>query len=220
MDVTIKLALVDDHKLFRKGLVSLINKLNHDYSIMFEANNGVELQQKINNSCLPDIIIMDVNMPEMNGFESVSWLHQNFPEVKVLVVSMVGKEETILRMIKLGVKGYLSKDVEPKELGEALQSIFNKGSYYTDFVTGKVIHSIQNEVSKHESIIEFHELKEREQEFIRYACTEMTYNEIADKMCLSPKTVDGYRKKVFEKLNVKNRVGLVLYAIKAGWVKL
>lgn len=217
---TIKLALVDDHKLFRKGLITLIHTLNTEYSIIFEANNGIELQEKIDVNCLPDIILMDVNMPKMDGFASVVWLKKKYPNIKVLIVSMIGKEETIVRMVKLGVKGYLSKDVEPKELEEALQIIFNKHFYYTDFVSGKLVHSIQNGKSESKDGLEFHDLKEREREFVKYACTEMTYNEMADKMYLSPKTVDGYRKKVFEKLGVKNRVGLVLYAIKSGWVKL
>ncbi|MEW7280309.1 response regulator transcription factor [Aquimarina sp. 2201CG1-2-11] len=215
-----KLALIDDHKLFRKGLISLIEVLNDDYSIIFEANNGIELQEKIDSKNLPDIILMDVNMPEMDGFESVIWLHKNFPEVNVLIVSMIGKEETIVRMLKLGVKGYLSKDVEPKELEEALKSIMNKGFYYTDFITGKLVHSFQSGVSEFEGALKYHELKEREREFIQYACSELTYSEIADKMFVSPKTIDGYRNALFEKLNVKNRVGLALYAVKQSWVKL
>lgn len=216
----VKLGLVDDHNLFRKGLISLIEMLNLECSILFEASNGMELQNCIDPNNLPDIILLDVNMPEMDGFETVLWLRKQYPDVHILVVSMIGKEETIVRMLKLGVKGYLSKDVEPKELQESISSIMNKGYYYTDFITGRLVHSFQNGANEFEGALRFHELKEREREFIKFACSEMTYYEIADKMFVSPKTIDGYRNSVFEKLQVKNRVGLALHAVKEGWVKL
>lgn len=216
----ISLALVDDHTLFRKGLGSLINTLDIDCTILFEASNGKELQTLLTTNKQPNIILLDVNMPDMDGFETVRWLHKNYPEINVLIVSMIGKEETIVKMLKLGVKGYLSKDVEPEELQESLVSVMGKGFYYTDFLTGKLVHSFQNGVSEFEGALRFHELKEREREFIKHACSELTYQEIADKMYVSPKTIDGYRNSVFEKLNIKNRVGLALHAVKEGWVKL
>lgn len=217
----IKLALVDDHTLFRKGLISLIEMVCEDCVILFEADNGLDLQKKILQDSQPDIILMDINMPGMDGFACVKWLTQNFPLVKILVVSMLEKEESIVRMLKLGVKGYLSKDVEPKELGEALNSIMKKGFYYTDFITGKLVHSLQNDIydnsQRNKSLIV---LNDREKEFLLLACSELTYSEIATKMFLSPKTIDGYRNSVFEKLNVKSRVGLVLYIIKHNLVEL
>jgi DNA-binding NarL/FixJ family response regulator len=210
----IKLAVVDDHKLFRKGLISLIEMVNKDYTILFEADDGLDLQQKIKEHPLPDILLMDVNMPRMDGFASVQWLKENHPSVKILVVSMIEKEETIVQMLKLGVKGYLCKDVEPKELGEALIAIANKGYYYTDFITGKLVHSLQNGNAEARTPSAIDLMNEQEKGFLKLACSEMTYAEIADKMCLSPKTIDGYRNSLFEKLSVKSRVGLVLFAIK------
>jgi two-component system, NarL family, invasion response regulator UvrY len=218
---TVKLALVDDHTLFRKGLISLIEMVSNDYTILFEADNGLDLQQKLDPNNQPDIIIMDVNMPGMDGFASVQWLNEKFPLIKILVVSMIEKEETIVRMLKLGVKGYLCKDVEPKELGEALHAVINKGFYYTDFITGKLVHSLQNshpDDGKETGAINL--MNDREKNFLQLACSEYTYNEIAAKMFLSPKTIDGYRNALFEKLNVKSRVGLALYAVKHGLVKL
>mgnify|MGYP001287641660 CR=1 FL=1 len=216
----IKLALVDDHTLFRKGLISLIEIVNIPFTILFEAGNGKELQQKITKEKEPDIILMDVNMPGMDGFASVQWLKDHFPLVKVLVISMIEKEETIVRMLKLGVKGYLCKDVEPKELGEALQAVMNKGFYYTDFITGKLVHSLQNDNPDNPHSSSLAQLNERERDFLQLACSEMTYNEIAARMFLSPKTIDGYRNALFEKLNVKTRVGLALFAVKHGLVSL
>lgn len=216
---SLKLAVVDDHKLFRKGLINLIELVNPNTQIVVEADNGLDLQKKIDRLNLPDIVLMDVNMPGMDGFATMQWLKNSFPEVRVLVVSMIEREETIVKMMKLGVRGYLCKDVEPAELGEALHAVMNKGFYYTDFVTGKLLHAMQVE-EEQPSIHGRHLINEREREFMQFACSELTYQEIADKMFLSPKTIDGYRSALFEKLNVKSRVGLVLYAIRHGLVKL
>jgi len=216
-----RLALVDDHTLFRKGMINLIEMVCNDCQILFEADNGIDLQQKLTTGNEPDIILMDINMPFMDGFATVQWLNEKFPLVKVLVVSMVEKEESIVRMLKMGVKGYLSKDVEPKELGEALSSIMNKGFYYTDFITGKLVHALQNETepdTNKAAVIK--SISDREKNFLKLACSELTYTEIAEQMCLSPKTIDGYRNSLFEKLNVKSRVGMALYAIKHGLVQL
>jgi two-component system, NarL family, invasion response regulator UvrY len=215
---SIKLALVDDHKLFRKGLISLIEMVSTKFVILFEADNGLELQKKIDNNNLPDIVLMDVNMPLMDGFESVTWLQKNHPQIKVLVVSMIEKEETIVRMLKLGVKGYLCKDVEPHELGEALEAVASRGFYYTDFITGKLVHSLQHGQTekKHQPSLDI--LNEREKDFLRLACTELTYAQIADKMFVSPKTVDGYRNSLFDKLQAKSRVGLAIFSIRNGLV--
>lgn len=217
---SIRLALVDDHKLFRKGLISLIEVVSNEYTIVFESDNGLDLKRKIDKNNLPHIVLMDVNMPDMDGFATVQWLKDNYPDVKVLVVSMIEKEETIVQMLKLGVKGYLCKDVEPGELGEALHAIANRGFYYTDFITGKLVHALQHENNGNEKTIGSNLMNDREKEFLQLACSEMTYYEIAEKMFLSPKTIDGYRNSLFEKLNVKSRVGLVLYAIKHGLVNL
>ncbi len=217
--VSIKLGVVDDHKLFRKGLISLIELVNKDYIILFEADNGFDLQNKINKNNLPDIVLIDVNMPGMDGYASVEWLRGEHPGVKILVVSMIEKEEAIVRMLRLGVKGYLCKDVEPEELGEALCAIANKGFYYTDFITGKLVHSLQNPREENQKAKGIDQMNDQERKFLKLACSELTYHEIADKMFLSPKTIDGYRNSLFEKLEVKSRVGLALFAVKHGLVQ-
>jgi two-component system, NarL family, invasion response regulator UvrY len=216
-----KIAIADDHPLFRKGLIKLLDE--DRYELLFDVDNGKALMDRLQlpGTPLPDIVIMDIEMPEVNGFEAVSWLRNHYPDVKVLVVSMVDQEEAIVKMLKMGVKGYLSKHMEPEDLHAALRSIIQKDYYYTDFVTNKLVHSLQSEakgmVDAHVTLHN-HELWDslngKQKEFIRYACTEMIYDEIANIMCVSPKTIDGYRDAVFEKLGVKNRVGLVLYAIK------
>jgi DNA-binding NarL/FixJ family response regulator len=134
---------------------------------------------------------------------------------------MIEKEESIVRMLRLGVKGYLGKDVEPKELGAALEAIRYKGYYYTDFITGKLIHALrQDSPADSEGAAALHKLNERETDFLRWSCSELTYQEIAGKMFVSPKTIDGYRNILFDKLSVKSRVGLALFAVKHGLVVL
>jgi len=214
------LALVDDHTLFRKGMMNLIFSVNSNYKILFEADNGLDLQKKISKDNQPDILLMDINMPHMDGFATVEWLRDNYPLVNILVVSMIQQEESIVRMLKLGVKGYVCKDIEPRELGEALHSIANKGFYYTDFITGKLVHSLQSTDPNNGLLPSLPSMNDREKDFLKLACTEYTYNEIAAQMFVSPKTVDGYRNALFEKLNVKSRVGLALYAVKHGFVQL
>lgn len=217
----IRIALVDDHNLFRKGLINLIELVSKDFLISFEANNGIEMQTALA-SCheQPDIILMDVNMPKMDGYQSVEWLGLHYPNIKIIVVSMAQNEESIVKMLRYGVKGYLGKDVEPKELIDALHSVYSKGFYYTDYLTGKLIYSLQHPVSQEEKAFEFGSLlNEKELKFVELACTEYTYNEIAEQMFVSPKTVDGYRKIVFEKLQVKTRVGLALFAVKYNLVQ-
>lgn len=214
----LSIALVDDHNLFRKGLVSLIEMIDADIQILFEAENGIEMQQHLLNGLIPDIILMDINMPDMDGFESVKWLNKHMPGLKVLVVSMVEKEESIIRMLKLGVKGYLSKDVEPEELKDALNAVNSKGFYYTDFITGKLVHTLQQD--ENAALTKLVALTDNEIKLLQLSCSELTYAQIAAEMFLSPKTIENYRYTLFEKLEVKSRVGVVLYAVKHGYVRL
>jgi DNA-binding NarL/FixJ family response regulator len=133
---------------------------------------------------------------------------------------MVTTEEAIVRMLRLGVKGYLSKDIEVEDIHQALQAISSKGFYYTDFITGKLIDSLQNDYSEKNEDDEMSQnivwkkLNESERKFIKLACSDMTYEQIAEKMFLSPKTVDGYRSAIFNRFGIKNRPGLILFALK------
>lgn len=211
-----KVVLVDDHVLLRNGLASLVKSFD-DYTVLFEANHGKHFIEQLTASNLPDIVLMDINMPVKDGFETTLWVKQNFPSVKVLALSMYDNEQSIIRMLKNGARGYILKDTEPKEFKTALDSVYNKGYYYSDLVAGKLIHAVNN-LGDNGPAIQSMGLNEKEMEFIKFACSELTYKEIADKMFLSPRTIDGYRDNLFEKLNIKTRVGLVLYAIKNGIV--
>lgn len=211
----IKLAVVDDHKLFRDGLTELINGFS-GYEVIIEADNGHDMIRQLKGEDLPEIVVLDINMKEMDGFETASWLKEHHPEIKILALSMYENENAIIRMLRSGASGYILKNVRKQELEQALSAIASKGYYYTELVTGKLIHAINtlDESTPGATLKELTSINQREIEFLKLACTELTYKDIADKMCLSIHTIDGYRDALFNKLNVKSRVGLVVYAIK------
>ena len=206
MEDPIRIALVDDHRLFRSGITSLINNFDR-YSILFEAGNGEEMIKKINPKLKPHIILLDINMPKMNGITTARWLRDTHPDINIVVLSMFEDAEKVLTMVRMGVKGYLLKDSEPQEFEEALYRVSQNEIYYPEFVTRHLVDSINTDFS-------ITKLNSREIEFLKLAGTELTYKEIADHMCISSRTVDGYRDQLFEKLHLKSRIGLVLYAIK------
>jgi two-component system, NarL family, invasion response regulator UvrY len=210
------IALVDDHSLLRNGLAQLVESLGH--KVLFEADNGQHFQQQLNGSNHPNIVLMDINMQPMDGFETTQWLKENHPDIQVLALSMYDNEASIIRMLKCGAKGYILKDSDPAELQTAINSVLTKGYYYSDLVSGKLIHAINKIDDSGSDINTLSSLNEREIDFLKYTCTEFTYKEIAEKMFVSPRTIDGYRDDLFEKLKVKTRVGLVMYAIKNGVV--
>ncbi|MFT3678500.1 MAG: response regulator transcription factor [Chitinophagaceae bacterium] len=212
----IQVGIADDHSLLRNALANLINTFE-GYSILFEADNGKDLRNKIMQHMVPDIVLLDVNMPEMDGFETTQWLHKNYPHIRVLALSMLSDEKTIIKMFRLGAKGYLLKNAEPTELREALDSLMDKNVYLSEYVSGKLVSGLQQtdlDASSREVV-----LNEKEREFLRWVCSELSYKDIAAKMYISARTADDYRQSLFNKLKVHSRVGLVMYAIKHGIVE-
>jgi two-component system, NarL family, invasion response regulator UvrY len=215
----LSVALVDDHSMLRNGLASLVNDLD-GYEVVLQSDDGLEftntiIQQKLS----PDIVLLDVAMPHMDGFETAKWISTNLPLAKILVLSMFDDEKSIIKMIRNGAKGYILKDSEPQELEIALNDIVNKGYHYSDLVNGKLIHAV-NKLDEELDQEKQSKLTSREIEFLKLSCSEMTYKEIANIMYLSVRTIEGYRDNLFLKLNLKTRVGLVLYAIKHKIVEL
>jgi two-component system, NarL family, invasion response regulator UvrY len=208
------IALVDDHVLLRNGLAGMLRESG--YTVLFEADNGKEFTERLKTEGEPSIVLLDINMPVMDGYATAAWIKSNHPEIKVLALSMYDDEDAIIKMLKNGARGYILKDSHPSDLKAAIESIMTKGFYYSEMVTGRLMRSIIDEPAN-DKVAE-DKLTERELEFLKLAATEMTYKEIADQMHLSPRTIDGYRDDLFEKLNIKSRVGLVLYAIKYGIV--
>jgi len=215
MKVTI--ALVDDHVLLRNGLANLLKERN--YNVLFEADNGAQFIEKLNTHPLPQVVLMDLNMPKMNGYETTQWLRKNHSSVKVLALSMLDDEASIIRMFKNGALGYILKDCDPKELETAIQSVLQKGFYHSELISGKLIHAINHSDEKGGTGNDGQgHLTEKEIDFLKWACTELSYKEIANKMGVSPRTIDNYRDVLQGKLECKGRIGLALWAIRQGVV--
>lgn len=202
-----KVTIVDDHILLSQAIEKLVADFN-DLETEGIFGNGIEVisalrAEKIN----PQIILMDVKMPIMGGIEATKIITKEFPEIKILALSVEEDERTIINMIRAGARGYLSKDIKKEVLHKALIETLTEGFYHTQNVVDILMDDISMEYQPDG-------LKEKEIEFVQLACSDMTYKEIADKMCVSPKTVENYREAAFKKLGAKNRIGMVLSAVK------
>ena len=192
------IAIVDDHAMFRKGLSALVN-LFPRYEVLFEAADGREMIERLKYQRHPDIILLDISMPGMDGYETAEWLRTHHPEIHVLALSTMETEIAIIRMIRQGAKGYVLKDAEPEELKLAFDEVFSRGFFFNDQVTRTVMRNISQLVDENSSLNTFVKLTQREMEFIRKACSEKSYQEIAKEMFVSERTVDGYREALFKK---------------------
>lgn len=207
----IRIALVDDHVVLRNSLGIMLEKIP-GYEIVFEADNGLHLIRQLKEKPIPDIILLDITMPGMDGGETARWLKQEYPEIKILVVTMLKSDPAIIQLIKKGARGYLLKDCEPSELMTAINAVCETGYYYNELFTPGM---------KAQSLLHNHtSLSTREITFLRWACTDLTHKEIAAEMQVSPRTIDGYRDSLFRKLSVTSRVGIVVFALKNGFVQL
>lgn len=213
----VKIGLVDDHTLLRDALANVIRSFD-DFSVSIVADNGKEFIEKINTINIPEILLLDLSMPEMDGHETIHWLSKNHPEIKILVLTMYDAD-SLIHLISAGVRGFLKKDVTPSELKYAFQSILTTGNYCSPTITGRLFNLMKNHGSKNSTwgtvILNANEIL-----FLKHVASELTYKEIAHKMQMSPRTIDNYRDALFIKLNVKSRVGLAMYAIKSGVVTL
>lgn len=208
--------IVDDHLLIAKAIGSIIEQLK-DFEVLYECENGKLLVEKFKvKKNIPGIVLLDISMPVMDGFATAAWIRDNHPEVMIMALTMQGDDESLIRMVKCGARGYLHKNVHPAELANALNMLVQKGFYYPDWATSRVLHSIAAGNEEKSSI----PITEREKEFLQFACTELTYKEIGEKMFCSARTVESYRDALFEKLGIKTRVALALYAVKIGLHKL
>ncbi len=206
----ITVALADDHTMFRKGLAHMIN-MEPDMEVVVEAGDGIELLKNI--ALLkspPDLCILDVNMPKMDGRETIIHLRKEYPTVRVLILSMVDHEHILIEMLRQGAGGYLLKEDDPAEMKQAIRSIYEHKYYYSDLVSGRMINWIQKDNEAPGTI------STREREFLKLCVSELVYKEIAVHMGVSTRAVHGYRDQLFQKLNLKTRVGLALYALKVG----
>ncbi len=212
----VRVALVDDHVLLRNALAVLINSFEN-CRVINESANGKEIKNAILDGIIPDVIIMDLNMPEMDGFETSEFLHREFPKIPILMLTMYDSELSLIRLLQTGVKGFLKKDIHPSELKFAIRSVMQSGFYYSNHTTGKLINLFRSNENGYIPL-QRSLLSAQDIQFMKMVCSDLTYKEIAQKMGLNPRSIDTLRDQLFLKLDVRSRVGLAMVAIRHGIV--
>mgnify|MGYP005841374827 CR=1 FL=1 len=215
-DRKIDIVITDDHKLFRKGMASLLEDFDFVENI-YEAGNGVELLSILDEAkSLPDLILLDLQMPEMDGMVATVKIRKKYPDLKIIILTMQDDEQIILHMIQQGVNGYLMKNADPDELEIAIKSVLLKEMYFPENISKLVYGSLNEKKNKWK----ISDLTGREYEVLNLICKEFTANEIAQKLNVSPRTVEGYRTKLLDKTGAKNIAGLVVFAFKNRLVEI
>lgn len=212
-NIVIKIGLTDDHTLLRNALAGVINK-SGNFNVILEAGHGCELIEKIEAGIVPDVLLLDLNMPKLDGYDTAKWLQENRPDIHVLMLTMYDTEPTMMRLLQAGVKGFLQKDSDVAELRTAINCVVKTGYYYTNNTTGKLINLFRKNMEQ--SVLTRAMLSEMEIRFLKWVCTDLTYKEIAKRMHINVRAVDNLRDNLFGKLEVKNRVGLVMYSVRHG----
>lgn len=203
----ISVFIAEDHPLMRTALVNLINKTD-EYEVSFEASNGEQLLAYADRKGFPDLILLDISMPVMNGYETLSIIRKKCKAVKVVAISMYDDEQVMVRMKNLGANGYLSKTAKPEEMISTIKRVFTHGEYFNGKINKQSIDSNSDIYTITAN------LNKKELIFLKLACTDLSYKEIATEMHLSKYTIEDYRDSLFEKFDVTSRLALVLLAIK------
>ena len=211
---TIKIILTDDELLFRKGIQFMLER-EKNIEIVFEASNGEELVNYLNENQdnLPDIILMDLKMPMLNGVEATKKIHKKFPGVKIIALTSYDTKPFIINMIQEGASSYLIKNASPKEMVFTINEVASKGFYYNDLIMNIIHEGLIFGTKKTKSTFDEEYLTTREKEVLELICEQLSTNEIAEKLFISPRTVDGHRNNLLLKTESKNIAGLVVYAI-------
>ena len=214
----IRIVLADDHEIFRDGFQTMLKKQSN-VELIGEAENGKELIELVE-KCNPDVIITDIKMPKMDGVEATKILSGRFPDIGVIALSMFDEDDLVVDMLEAGAKGYLIKNAAKHEILEAISTVFEKGTYYCQHTSHKLAQMIAkskfNPYKKAKKI----EFTKREIDIIRLICAEYSNKEMGTQLNLSVRTIEGYRDKILEKMEVKNTAGIVVYAIKNGIYKI
>lgn len=213
----IRYIVADDHTIFRQGIKYSLEGFEYLHCAG-EAGDGGELMEVLKN-VTPDVILMDLKMPGMDGVAATKEVRHQYPEVKIIVLTMYDDEQYIMHMLDMGANAYLVKNTEPAEIAKAMSSVIENEYYFSDIVSKTML---KNLVQKRQLPVRFGKeisLNERETEILKLICREYTTAEIADKVFLSQRTVEGIRAGMLEKIGVRNTAGLVLYAARAGLVE-
>jgi DNA-binding NarL/FixJ family response regulator len=212
----IKLGIADDHKIFRNGLKATLEDCA-DFDLILEASNGKQLIAMLASAPVkPDVMLMDIKMPELDGIQTTAQVKQLYNKIKVLALSMFNEDKYIVDMMKAGASGYLLKNAEPEEIIEAISTVYHKDYYFNEHLSITLIKQLAGNTQTGNFGQSLSDFNEREIEVLKLVCQEYSNQEIADKICLSVRTVEGYRARLFEKTKSKNLVGLVIFAVKTG----
>lgn len=209
------IVIIDDHILIAQALSSIISNFLQ-FEVLYTCENGLDFQEKVKTKPVPDIVLLDISMPIMDGFETAKWIKDTYPNILIMALSMQEDEQSLIKMIKNGSKGYMLKNVHPLELENALNDLVKNGQFFPEWAASKVFTSIRENTIDARSKLN---VSDREKEFLKYTVTEMTYKEISEKMFCSPRTIENYRDSLFEKLELKTRVGLAVFALKNGYAE-
>jgi len=212
----IKVGLVDDHQLLRNALATLIDR-SDICQVVIQCNNGKDFINTLRDENYPDVLLLDMNMPEMDGYDTAVWLQNKHPRIKTLMLTMYDSEIAMIRLLQVGIKGFLKKDIHPNEMINAITSVMADDFYYTPQTSNKLA-GLFRESSDRNTLLQKVMLDNTEIDFLKLVCSEMTYKEIAIKMQLNPRSIDSIRDSLFSRLDVKSRVGLAMYAIRHGIV--
>lgn len=215
----IQVALADDHTLFRKGMLALLQDAA-GLAVCFEASNGRELLQQLAAGPLPDVVLLDISMPEVDGIEALKRIRQDHPKIKVLMLSMNQDDAMILHLMEHGANGYLLKETDPDEVEVAIRAVVETGFYFNERVSRALLTKIVRGDKFKPTFSGLVQLSDREVEVLDLVCHGLTNPEIGDKLFISPRTVEGHRKNIMEKMGVRNTAGMIVYAIKKGWIDL
>ena len=212
----ITIAIADDYKIFREGIKKCIAS-DENLQVTLEADNGEDLINSFKNN-QPDIVIMDLKMPIMDGMEATQIIHKQFPRVKVLVVTMYEDDKFIIHLMEIGANGYLLKNSEPDEIRKAIYAVYENGYYFNDLVNKALLKKLVLKTNMKPSFNQDVEFTERELEVLKLICEEKTAAEIGKEIFLSPRSIEGIRQRLIEKIGVRNTAGLVMFAVKSGIV--
>ncbi len=210
----IRISIADDYKIYREGLKVGLSS-DHDFEVISEADNGEDLLKAISGNT-PDVILMDLKMPLMDGMEATKEVRKKYPSVKVLVVSMYEDDKFIIHLMENGANGYLLKNAEPEEIRRSIHAVHENGYYFNDLVNKALLKKLVIKNNLKPSFNQNIDLSEREQEVLKLICEEKTASEIAKQIFLSPRSVEGIRQRLIEKVGVRNTAGLVMFAVKNG----
>ncbi|CAM4247901.1 two component transcriptional regulator, LuxR family [Pedobacter westerhofensis] len=213
----INIGITDDQLLFRKGMISLLEKCK-DFKVLWEAAGGLEAVSQLSGmAAQTDILLLDLSMPGMNGMETMQLIKERFPSLKVIILSLHEEERFIIRLIELGANSYLVKNATPEEVEKTIRITFERGFYFNDDIS-KVLYNHMSLVKKKAAFSS--DFTKREREILQCICEELSTKDIAKKLFISERTVEGHRNSLILKTNVKNTAGLVIYAVKNNLVNL